>query len=821
MEMKKIILLTIILISSSYLIADDGYKLWLNYTKVSNERLCEYYANQISSVTYQSESPIIQSAVKEIKTAFSALTGKDISALRTVNESAGAIILAFGRDKAISNLKTGRELAELGKDGYMIRSSAGKTYILGNTDKGVLYGVFHLIRLIQTNSDISSLDIREKPAYNVRILNHWDNLNRSIERGYAGASIWEWENLPNNISPRYEDYARANASIGINATVLNSVNANATFITPEYLQKIKALADIFRRYGIRVYLSINCNSPNSLGGLENSDPLNPEVQKWWKDKVAEIYKLIPDFGGFLVKANSEGQPGPQDYGRTHADGANMLAAALKPYNGIVMWRAFVYTVDALDPGYDRAKQAYLEFMPFDGKFSDNVIVQVKNGPIDFQPREPITSIFGAMKKTSLMLEFQITQEYLGHAIQLVYLAPMWKEALDQDTYCNGSGSTVACVTDGTIFPQSITAISGISNIGTDSNWTGHIFAQSNWYSFGRLAWNLKLTSKQIAEEWLRMTFTNDDSFVEPVEQLMLDSHEASVKYMQPLGLHHIFAGGHHYGPGVWERILPGGTRPDWVPEYYHRATKESIGFDRTTKGTDYVSQYYSPLREYYNNLATCPDNMLLFFHNLPWTYKMRSGRTLWDEMCYVYTEGLNDVRRFQKIWDQQEGKIDAERFKAVQYKLREQIRDAIWWRDGVLLYFQSINELPVPYELERPMNKLEDLMRYRLMWGISSLPPGVEAPEQQVSPINPGPQPMNQNDVGNYEIETGAHIDVVLSLILAWDYFKPKRYQTYVNKKTNYDDLHCQYGASVFLKQIGLGSFEKTKDRSRAQLTMF
>ena len=721
--------------------ADDGYKLWLNYTKVEHETLRESYTKQISSVVYQSESSVIQSSVKELKTALSTLIGKDIATTRTTNESIGAIVLAFGRDKAISNLKATRELEKLGKDGFMIRTASGKIYILGNTDKGVLYGAFHLIRLIQTHTDITTLDVRQKPAYDVRILNHWDNLNRSVERGYAGASIWEWENLPDEISPRYEDYARVNASIGINATALNNVNANAAFISSGHLQKVKALADIFRRYGIRVYLSINCNSPKSIGGLETSDPLDPAVQKWWKDKVAEIYRLIPDFGGFLVKANSEGQPGPQDYGRTHVDGANMLAAALKPYNGIVMWRAFVYTVNANDPGYDRAKQACLEFMPFDGKFADNVIIQVKNGPIDFQPREPVTPLFGAMKKTPLMVEFQITQEYLGHSIQLVYLAPMWKEVLDQDTYCHGAGSTVARVTGGTVFPQPVTAIAGVSNVGTDTNWNGHIFAQSNWYAFGRLAWDPDLSSRQIANEWLRMTFTNDHSFINSVELLMLDSHETAVKYMQPLGLHHIFAEGHHYGPGVWERIRPG-SRSDWVPEYYHRAGKQGIGFDRTTKGTDYVSQYFSPLREFYNDLATCPDNMLLFFHHLSWDYKMRSGRTLWDEMCYVYTEGLNNVRRFQKIWDQQEGKIDAERFKAVQYKLREQLRDAIWWRDGVLLYFQSLNELPVPYELERPMNKLEDLMRYRLRLGNSSLPPGAEVQQQQVSPINIGPQPM-------------------------------------------------------------------------------
>lgn len=737
--MKKLLLLMMIF-SSFIVMGNNGYKLWLDYAKVENETLRQSYAKQIMSIVYQTESPVIQKAIKELQMAVKLLVSENITTAHTTSESTNTVVLAFGRDRAISNLKVARELAELGKDGYMIRTIAGKTYILGNTDKGVLYGVFNLIRLMQTNSCIASLDIKQKPTYDVRILNHWDNLNRSVERGYAGASIWEWEKLPEVVSSRYEDYARANASIGINATVLNNVNANAVFISPEYLKKVKVLADIFRSYGIRVYLSINFNSPKSMGGLETSDPLELAVQKWWKDKVSEIYKLIPDFGGFLVKANSEGQPGPQDYGRTHVDGANMLAAALKPYDGIVMWRAFVYTVDANDPGYDRAKQAYLEFMPLDGKFADNVIVQVKNGPIDFQPREPITPLFGAMEKTPLMIEFQITQEYLGHSIQLVYLAPMWKETLDQDTYCNGSGSTVARTTDGTIFRQPITAIAGVSNIGTDTNWNGHIFAQSNWYAFGRLAWDTELTSEQIANEWLRMTFTNDDSFIIPVKQLMLDSYEASVKYMQPLGLHHIFAQGHHYGPGVWERIRPQ-MRPDWVPEYYHRADKQGVGFDRTTKGSDYVSQYHSPLREFYNNLATCPDNMLLFFHHLPWDYKMRSGRTLWEEMCYVYTDGLNDVRRFQKIWDQQENKIDPERFKAVQYKLREQLRDAIWWRDGVLLYFQSVNELPIPYELERPLNKLEDLMQYRLRMGNSSLPPGVDSPKQPISPINPGPQP--------------------------------------------------------------------------------
>ena len=731
-------LLIMLLLPPPVMMADDGYRLWLNYTGVDNETLRKSYENQISSIVYQSESPVILSAVKELKTAFSSLTGRDIAGARADEANVGAVVLAYGGDRAVSDLKAAAELAEMGRDGYIIRTAAGKIHVLGNTDIGVLYGVFNLIRLMQTDGGVDALNIRQKPAYDVRILNHWDNLDRSVERGYAGASIWEWEKLPDAVSSRYEDYARANASIGVNATVLNNVNANAAFITPGHLRKVKALADVFRPYGIRVYLSINFSSPKILGNLETSDPLDPAVQKWWKDKAAEIYELIPDFGGFLVKANSEGQPGPQDYGRTHAEGANMLAAALKPYNGIVMWRAFVYTVDADDPGYDRAKQAYLEFMPFDGRFADNVIIQVKNGPIDFQPREPVSPLFGAMKRTPLMIEFQITQEYLGHSIQLVYLAPMWKEVLEQDTYCNGAGSTVARATDGTIFRQSITAVAGVSNVGTDANWNGHIFAQANWYAFGRLAWDPDLASERIADEWLRMTFTNNPSFVEPVKQLMLDSHEAAVGYMQPLGLHHIFAAGHHYGPGVWERITPG-MRPDWVPEYYHRASRQGVGFDRTVKGTGFVSQYHSPLSEFYDDPATCPDNMLLFFHRLSWDYRMRSGRTLWEEMSYIYTRGLDDVRRFQKIWDRQESLIDPERFRAVQYKLREQLRDAIWWRDGVLLYFQSINGLPIPHELERPMNKLEDLMRYQLNWGHTSPPPGSEPPRQQVSPMSPGP----------------------------------------------------------------------------------
>jgi alpha-glucuronidase len=610
-------------------------------------------------------------------------------------------------------------------------------HILGRGDRGVLYGAFHLIRLMQTRRPLASLDVTENPAFDVRVLNHWDNLNRSVERGYAGPSIWEWDKLPGEVSPRYREYARANAAVGINAAVLNNVNANSAFITPEYLEKVKVVADIVRPYGIRVYLSINFNSPVTVGGLATSDPLDKGVQNWWKAKAKEIYGYIPDFGGFLVKANSEGQPGPQDYGRSHVDGANMLAAAVKPYGGIVMWRAFVYTVDANDPLYDRAKQAYLEFMPFDGEFADNVIIQVKNGPIDFQPREPVTSLFGAMTETPLMIEFQVTQEYLGHSVQMVYLAPMWKEVLDQDTYARGPGSTVARVTSGGVWPFAggVSAIAGVANTGTDANWTGHHFAQSNWYAFGRLAWNPELESADIADEWIRMTFSNDDAFVAPVAGMMLASHEAAVNYMQPLGLHHIFSGSGHYGPGVWERIRPG-TRPDWTPEYYHRADSVSIGFDRTSRGTDYTSQYFQPLRETYDRIETTPENLLLFFHRVPWSYRMKSGRTLWEEMCRKYTDGLDAARRFQKTWDSLESYVDPERFRHVQYRLMEQTRDAIWWRDAVLLYFQSINGLPIPYELERPINSLEALMNHRFRMGHVSSVPG-EPETRSLSPMGP------------------------------------------------------------------------------------
>jgi alpha-glucuronidase len=603
-------------------------------------------------------------------------------------------------------------------DGFKL--SSGR--IQANTDIGILYGVYELLRRQQTGQNINN-EI-SNPSYEHRILDHWDNLNGTIERGYAGLSIF-WHNEKDSFTVTEKDrilwreYARANASIGINGAVLNNVNASPKMLSGECLKKVKAIADALRPYGMRTYLSVNFSSPAALGGLKTSDPLDEEVIKWWKTKVKEIYSLIPDFGGFLVKANSEGQPGPQDFGRTHADGANMMADALKPYGGIVMWRAFVYSPKEKD----RAMQAYSEFMPLDGQFRENVIIQVKNGPVDFQPREPFNPLFGAMKKTSIMPELQITQEYLGQSVHLVFLAPMWEEFLQNDTYLEGKGSTVARCTDGTIYTQKYTGIAGVSNIGLDTNWCGHPFAQANWYAFGRLAWNNTLTSEQIAGEWLKLTFkptASEDkaettvlpiewnlNFLQPVKLMMLESREAAVNYMMPLGLHHIFAGNNHYGPGPW--YAPKGLRPDWTPPYYHQADTNGIGFNRTQNGSNAVSQYHEPLRSHFNDLKNCPEIYLLWFHHLPWSYQMKSGRSLWDEMCYHYETGLQQVREFQKIWDRVQPYVDPERFSLVQSKLRKQCINAQEWKDGCLLYFQQFSKLPIPYDIERPVYELNDL----------------------------------------------------------------------------------------------------------------
>lgn len=683
--MKWIINLLFVCVTILNIQAENGHDLWLRKQVTKPVK-----------IICKGNSPTLNIARQELIQGWMGSEGASVS-------------LTLKRDKMIKG------------DGYKL-TPAG---IQANTELGILYGVYELLRRQKTGAPVT--EEISNPSYELRILNHWDNPDGTIERGYAGYSIF-WRKGADSLAVSdkdknlWQEYARANASIGINGTVLNNVNASHFTLSAGYLARVKAVADMLRPYGMKVYLSIKFSSPALLGGLKTSDPFDPEVVKWWNAKVKEIYTSIPDFGGFLVKANSEGQPGPQDYGRTHADGANMLADALKPYNGIVMWRAFVYSPEEKD----RAKQAYLEFMPFDGQFRDNVIIQVKNGPVDFQPREPFSPLFGAMKKTSVMAELQVTQEYLGHSIHLVFLAPMWEECLQSDTYQEGQGSTVARCTDGSIYTQKHTAIAGVANIGLDANWCGHHFAQANWYAFGRLAWNNALKSEKIADEWIRLTFTPEQAkqdistsawqqhFLIPVKDMMLRSREAAVKYMMPLGLHHIFAGGHHYGPGPWE--APRGVRPDWTPYYYHRADTVEVGFDRTRKGSNAVDQYHEPLASQFDDPATCPELYLLWFHRLPWTYKMKSGRNLWDELCWQYEDGLHEVRDFQKIWDRVEPYVDAQRFAEVQSKLRRHCRDAQIWKDACLLYFQQHSRMPIPYDIERPVNDLEDLMKIRLGW---------------------------------------------------------------------------------------------------------
>lgn len=595
-----------------------------------------------------------------------------------------------------------------GRDGFAIKRTAEKVELTSASDCGLLYAAYELLRAQQLGDTLLiGGEMSYAPSYDLRILNHWDNPDGTIERGFAGRSLWKWDELPGKVSPRYEAYARANASVGINGAVLNNVNAKPLALSTDMLRKTAAIADVLRPYGIRTYLSVNFASPKALGGLDTADPLDADVRQWWTDKVNEIYKLIPDFGGFLVKANSEGEPGPQDYGRTHADGANMLADVLAPHNGIVMWRAFVYKPSSPD----RACQAYEEFMPLDGKFRDNVIVQVKNGPVDFQPREPFSPLFGAMRHTQVMPELQITQEYLGQSIHTVFLATMWKDVLSAQTY--HEGETVAAATLRKVTPKSVTAMAGVSNIGDSENWTGSDMAQANWYAFGRLCWNPDLSAEQLANEFLKQTFSADERFVGPMRQVLLRSWDAAVSYMMPYGLHHIFAGNHHYGPEPWYH--PGGNiREDWLPSYYHRADAEGLGFDRTRNGSGGAVQYHEPLATLYGDLHTCPEEYLLWFHHVPWKHIMRNGLTLWDNLCYIYNHGVDEARHFATVWDGMRPYVDATRFDRQKARFDRQAKDAVWWRDACLLYFQEFSKLPLPADCPAPEHKLEDLKKYRL-----------------------------------------------------------------------------------------------------------
>jgi alpha-glucuronidase len=533
------------------------------------------------------------------------------------------------------------------------------------------------------------------------MLNHWDNLDRTVERGYAGFSIWDWHKLPGHIDQRYIDYARANASIGINGITLTNVNANATILTPTYMAKVKALADAFRPYGIKVFLTARFSAPMELGKLPNADPLNPEVKQWWAAKINELYQYIPDFGGFVVKANSEGQPGPGDYKRSHADGANMLADAMGTHEGIVIWRAFVYAAENPD---DRHKQAYADFQPLDGKFRPNVMVQVKNGAIDFMPREPFHPLFGAMPQTPLMMEFQVTQEYLGQATNWVFLAPLFKEVLDSDTYAKGKGSTVSRVIDGSLDGHTLSGMTGVANIGAEINWTGHPMAQANWYALGRLAWDYQLSSQSIADEWLRMTYSNHADFIQGILPVMLRSREIVVNYMNPLGLHHIMGTGHHYGPAPWVANL---NRPEWNPVYYHKADSVGIGFNRTSSGSNALAQYHPSVRAKWENTQSCEEKLLLWFHHLPWDYKMKNGNTLWNELCNHYETGFKEVEWMKQQWSLQEKHVDARRFNSVKMLLNIQQEEAKWWRDACVSYFQTFSKRPYPTGFSAPAQALD------------------------------------------------------------------------------------------------------------------
>lgn len=635
----------------------------------------------------------------------------EIARAELENNWTGAPVELIGGDSS-HGLKT---------NGYAIEQTGSEIKIYSSDDLGALYGVYALLRDSSLGKD--SLYV-SNPAYGLRILNHWDNLDGTVERGYAGKSLWKWEQLPDSVSPRYEKYARANAATGINGTVLNNVNASPKILSAEYLPKVAKLADIFRTYGIRVYLSVNFASPMVLDSLPTADPLDPAVQDWWKRKADEIYALIPDFGGFLVKANSEGQPGPMDFGRSHADGANMLARAVAPHEGIVMWRAFVYSpIDA-----DRAKQAYMEFEPLDGKFDSNVIIQIKNGPIDFQPREPYSPLFGAMPKSDEMVEFQVTQEYLGHSNHLAFLAPMWTEFFDY------------------VAPESLKAVAGVANIGDEPNMTGHPLARANWYAFGRLAWDPTLTPEQIAGEWI------DSNLIDPAAtpaavrdsliSMFVTSREAVVDYMMPLGLHHIFAFGHHYGPEPWCDVP--GARADWLPKYYHQADAQGIGFDRSPSGSDAVGQYPEPLRSRLADVNTCPEEFLLWFHHVPWNHRMQSGRTLWEELCTAYQRGVDRVASYKQIWASarpylkvnpeivnklhggETAKSDAVQsaesseealYADVAERLDTQSRDAEWWRDACLQYFARFSRMPLPANVPAggtPSHSLDSLMKIKL-----------------------------------------------------------------------------------------------------------
>ncbi|QKZ14148.1 alpha-glucuronidase family glycosyl hydrolase [Spirosoma sp. KUDC1026] len=693
--MNRLLLIGLLLLTH-VTFADDGYRLWLKYDRLTDATVRSGYARSAQFIAVTGSSPVLTAATSELQLGLQGLLGTAVPVIASAGTRQGGIILTVGVSGADAN--------GLNEEGYRIVKRQGNILVMGKTDVGVLYGTFALLRQLQTSQSLDNINLVSSPKVKLRMLNHWDNPNGTIERGYAGGSLWKWSELPETIDPRYKDYARANASLGINGTVVNNVNASARMLTGEYLQKVAALAGVMRPYGIKVYLSVYFAAPKTLGGLKTSDPLDPEVRKWWADKTAEIHRYIPDFGGFLVKANSEGEPGPQDYGRTHVDGANMLAAAMKPFPGVVIWRAFVYKAD---PKADRFKAAYEEFTPFDGQFDPKVIVQVKNGPIDFQPREPFSPLFGAMPKTPLGIEFQLTQEYLGFATHLVYEAPLFKECLESDTYAAGKGSTVAKVVDGSLHGYSQTLMAGVANTGSDRNWTGNPLAQANWYAFGRLAWDHTLTSAAIADEWINMTLTHQPQAVSHVRSMLLRSRDIYVDYNAPLGLSRPWTGV-HFAPEPWQNKSP---RPDWTAVYYHRADSIGLGFDRTATGSNALAQYRPEVRRQWENASTCPLPYLLWFHHVPWTKQLATGRTLWDELCTRFYTGADSVRWLQQEWTLAKPAIGPALYTDVAGRLATQQREAIWWRDAWVLYLQEFAKKSIPAPFKQPEQTLDDVKK--------------------------------------------------------------------------------------------------------------
>jgi alpha-glucuronidase len=672
---------------------ETGASLWLRYPKVPIQARLDEYQAGIKQVVKVGTGASLDAAEAELTQGLSGLFGASIASGPAAD--AGSVLVGTIADEPIKSLPLASRVTPLGAEGYLVEPAEvdGKAVIVvaANSQVGALYGSFALLRHLQSHRPLSGLALSGSPRIQHRVLNHWDNLDGSVERGYAGRSIWNWGALPGTVSPRYKDYARANASIGVNGAVLTNVNANAQVLNASNLAKVKVIADTLRPYGIRVYLTARFSAPSEIGGLSTADPKNASVKQWWVTKVNEIYTQIPDFGGFVVKANSEGQPGPQDYNATHADGANALAEALAPHDGIVMWRAFVYS--SASPS-DRIKQAYEEFKPLDGQFEPNAMVQVKNGPLDFQPREPFSPLFGAMPQTPLVLELQITKEYLGEDTHLAYLGPLFEEVLHADTHAKGDGSTVAKVIDGSLDDHEITAIAGVSNVGDDANWTGSHMNQANWYVFGRMAWDPDLSAEAVADEWVRQTFSNDPLVVGPVVQMMMSSREAVVNYMTPLGLAHIMGDDDHFGPEPWSNSFA--DHPEWNPVYYHKADTQGIGFNRTASGSNAVAQYSAPWNATFGDRATVPNEYLLFFHHAAWGDVLDSGRTVWEELVYRYSRGVDDVALMREAWSPIEGYIDAKRFKDVSDFLQIQHYEARWWRDACLSYFGTFSNQPIP-----------------------------------------------------------------------------------------------------------------------------